>query len=417
MRIAHVLSPWPNGRALDDGLRLAQAFADLGHEVVVLTTSPTPVAGQNGLDVRSISPDRFDARAIDLLDSAATGAPEFVPAVRAIVEGATLRQQAPAALAGFTPDLVYEASAPFVAAGGPLAHEYGVSVVVEASEDGAAGPLRAAAEELERIALESAHHVVTTSDRGRDRLTAAGVPERKLAVLPPAIDADGYELTAPVRDALRSLLGVADRQTVGVIADLTPERDLATVFEATTELHRRGAAVTLLLVGDGSERPFALETAERSDEVTALLPGAVPEDQIPAYLAAIDVAVAPSAPGAEFPLRHLFQYLAAGVPVVAADSPGIEHCIRGGETGLTYPPGDARALADALGGLLQDRDHARAVGTAGHKHIAKKHSWTARAKSILALTSLTTDHTPAPADHVPAPNPFRATQSVAYTTE
>jgi hypothetical protein len=99
--------------------------------------------------------------------------------------------------------------------------------------------------------------------------------------------------------------------------------------------------------------------------------------------------------------------------VVAADSPGIEHCIRGGETGLTYPPGDARALADALAGLLQDRDHARAVGAAGHKHIAKKHSWTARAKSILALTAATADHSPAPADHVPAPNPFGATQSVA----
>src|SRR5262249_6610764 len=123
------------------------------------------------------------------------------------------------------------------------------------------------------------------------------------------------------------------------------------------------------------------------------------------------------APGAEFPIGHLFQYLAAGVPVVASDSPGIEHCIRVGETGLTYPPGDARALADAVGGLLQDRDHAKAVGAAGRKHIAKKHSWTARAKSILALTAETADDSPAPAEHIPAPNPFGATQTLAYTNE
>src|SRR5947199_126063 len=217
MRIAHLPLPSTSAGTPTDRLELAQAFVDLGHDVVVLTTSPSPLAGQNGLDV------------VD--------------------------------------------------------------------------------------------HVVATSDRGRARLASAGVPERKIAVVPPAVDADGYELTTPVRDALRSLLRVADRRTVGVIADLSAERDLQTLVEAVAQLEARGTSLTLLLIGDGPERAGAEESIEARGEISALFPGAVPEEQIPAYLAAIDVAVAPSASGADFPDRRLFQYLAAAVPVVAAETP------------------------------------------------------------------------------------------------
>src|SRR5919201_1732488 len=102
MRIAHLLPPSTTAGTPNDRLELAQAFADLGHEVVVLTTAPTPLAGQNGLDVRSISLEPFDARAVELIDSEA-GGPEIGWAVRALLEGGTLRERAPAALAAFHP--------------------------------------------------------------------------------------------------------------------------------------------------------------------------------------------------------------------------------------------------------------------------------------------------------------------------
>jgi glycosyltransferase involved in cell wall biosynthesis len=391
MRIAHLLPPSTTAGTPNDRLELAQAFADLGHEVVVLTTAPTPLAGQNGLDVRSISLEPFDARAVELIDSEA-GGPEIGWAVRALLEGGTLRERAPAALAAFHPDLVYEASSPFTAAGISIGRAFGAQVVLEVSEaDGADRQLASAAEELERLALEGADHVVATSERARVRLTSAGVPERKIAVVAPAVDADGYELTTPVRDALRSLLRVADRRTVGVIADLTAERDLQTLIQAVAELEGRGTSLTLLLIGDGPERASTEESVETRDEISALFPGRVPEEQIPAYLAAIDVAVAPSGPGAEFPGRRLFQYLAAAVPVVAAETPGIAHCIRPGETGLTYLPGDSGGLAGALEGLLHDSDRAKALGAAGREHVLERHSWAERAKTILSLATPPTE--------------------------
>jgi len=120
-------------------------------------------------------------------------------------------------------------------------------------------------------------------------------------------------------------------------------------------------------------------------------------------LAAIDVAVAPSASGADFPDRRLFQYLAAAVPVVAAETPGIAHCIRSGETGLTYRPGDSAALAGALESLLQDPDRAKALGAAGRDHVLERHSWAERAKTILTLATPPAAEQPPEEPYAPGP--------------
>src|SRR2546421_7594399 len=164
MRIAHLPPPSTTAGTPNDRLELAQAFVDLGHDVVVLTTSPSPLAGQNGLDVRSISLEPFDARAVELIESAASGH-EVGWAVRALLESGTLRERAPAALAEFCPDLVYEASSPFTAAGISIGRAFGAPVVLEVPEAGSASPqLAHAAEELERLALEDADHVVAAAD-------------------------------------------------------------------------------------------------------------------------------------------------------------------------------------------------------------------------------------------------------------
>ena len=63
--------------------------------------------------------------------------------------------------------------------------------------------------------------------------------------------------------------------------------------------------------------------------------------------------------------------MACGRPVVATAHGGIEEIVRPGETGLLVPPGDAQALARAVGQLLGDPAARRRLGRAGQEAVAR----------------------------------------------
>jgi glycosyltransferase involved in cell wall biosynthesis len=409
MRIAYLL-PASGAASAADGLQLARSFVRLGHEVVVVSTLEAP-ADATDLDVRLVALDPVDERAVGLLADDA-GAPT-AKAVRALLAGAALRTGTARLLGDFRPDVVYERWAPFAVAGAAVARAADVPLIVEIGRTtGDSGPFSTTVAGLEREALEAADHVVTTSSAAVDRLRDSWPEGARVTLVPPAMEVDGYELTAPVRDALRSLLKVSDRKTVGVIADLEPGRDVAGVLKAAEVVRRRGGDAAVLVVGDGPDRSKVEELAESLEGLTVILPGAVPEEQLPAYLAAIDVAVAPSSTESPFPTRRLLQYLAAGVPVVAADSEAAAHCVREDETGLLYAPDDVDGLADALGALLADSDRAAKLGAAGREHVSSRHSWDETARRILDLVRV--EEPPVTAD---AEAPERAGETADATAE
>jgi glycosyltransferase involved in cell wall biosynthesis len=113
--------------------------------------------------------------------------------------------------------------------------------------------------------------------------------------------------------------------------------------------------------------------------------GPVPYAEVPRYLARADAALLPLAEGAEAreftsPLK-LFDYLAAGAPVVAADFPTIREIVRDGENGLLFQPGDAASLAEVLRRLgaepeLGGRLRQAALAT------ARDFSWERRAQRL-----------------------------------
>ncbi|MBD3219892.1 glycosyltransferase, partial [bacterium] len=76
----------------------------------------------------------------------------------------------------------------------------------------------------------------------------------------------------------------------------------------------------------------------------------------------------------------VFQAMTAGVPVVATDTGGLGHTVREAGCGVVVPPGDERALADALVELLIDPDRAHEFGAAGRRAAATTFSWEACAR-------------------------------------
>ena len=119
----------------------------------------------------------------------------------------------------------------------------------------------------------------------------------------------------------------------------------------------------LVVVGDGPDRTATdrLPPALRA-RVTVL--GNVANDELPPVHGGCDLYLGPSIGGESFGVV-LVEAMAAGLPVVASDTPGYDEVVTSGVNGLLVPPGDAAALAAAAGRVLDEPGLARRLAHAG----------------------------------------------------
>src|SRR5262249_47893963 len=162
------------------------------------------------------------------------------------------------------------------------------------------------------------------------------------------------------------------------------------LLRAMEQLRARGRhAFRAVLIGDGPERLRAEAhiAAARLDNVALL--GARPHEEIPGYPAAADIGVAPFDTRAHAPLAltfywsplKVFEYMAAGLPVVAPDIPRLRAVIRPDQDGLLYDAARADGLADALEGLADPTQRA-AMGAAARARAVEHFSWAAHCERL-----------------------------------
>ncbi|MDN5763365.1 MAG: glycosyltransferase family 4 protein [Microlunatus sp.] len=188
--------------------------------------------------------------------------------------------------------------------------------------------------------------------------------------------------------------------TIGFVGTLKPWHGVETLLEATALLVADDPSYRVLLVGDG---PLADVLRARADQLGIAeqveMTGALDPDRIPAQLHRCQVAVAPYPASADFyfsPLK-LYEYLAAGVPVVASRVGDLPETLQDGRLGVLVSPGQPRELADAIAGLRADPARRSALARAGRAQAVRHHDWSRVVTRALRLAGVgdSTDRPPA----------------------
>ncbi|MCG2739695.1 MAG: glycosyltransferase, partial [Syntrophaceae bacterium] len=136
------------------------------------------------------------------------------------------------------------------------------------------------------------------------------------------------------------------------------------LLSATSQLARRRSDFHLVLVGCGTDSPEMTGGIARAGLKDFVTPAGVRHD-VSAILAAADVCIL-STHVETFGVAVL-EGMAASLPVVASDVAALTEVFTDGVEGLKVRPGDADALAGAIGRLLDDETLRRRMGAAGRK--------------------------------------------------
>ncbi len=191
---------------------------------------------------------------------------------------------------------------------------------------------------------------------------------RQSAPVVNGVDFDEQDRVVARSPLTREGFGLAPGTFVlGTVARFDPVKRLDTLVGALESLNRRG--VSLLLVGGGpeAERLHRLVAVARLDG-RVIFAGWL--DDAARVYPVIDLYVSASQKEG-LPLAVL-EAMGAGLAVVATDVPGHRDVVREGETGLLVPPEDARALAAAVGALIDDPQRRRRMGHAGRERARRE---------------------------------------------
>lgn len=269
------------------------------------------------------------------------------------------------------PPVIYDASDIYVDAGniarlpGPIRHAFGV---------------------LERRWARRAALVTTANDGYADVLGARFGIRRPLVLLncPP--------LVSPSPDAhpLRGILGAeGERPIVLYHGGISPDRGIEQLIEAVGLLGETRPAPLLVVMGYGPLETalHARIAAEGLEAHVRLLPP-VEQDVLVSWIADADVAAMPIQPTT---LNHrltvpnkLFEAMAAGVPILASDLPGMAPIVRAVACGLLVDPTSPAAIAAGISRLLAAPDEERAAWRdAGRRAARERYSWEREAPKLL----------------------------------
>ncbi|MCF8042629.1 MAG: glycosyltransferase family 4 protein [Desulfarculaceae bacterium] len=241
-----------------------------------------------------------------------------------------------------------------------------------------------AARWLETRCLSHAARILAISEcTKRDLVELYQIPAERVTVVPLAADPGLSPVEDSVaRDEVLRRYALEAGGYLFYLGGIDPRKDLPTLLQALLILREQGSPAVLALAGkvDRDKHYPALAQAITDMGLAPAVKflGFVPDQDLPALYSGATAFAFPSLYEG-FGLPPL-EAMACGAPVVAVRAAAVPEVVQ--EAGILVPPGDARALAQALSALSEDPELARRYRALGAKQ-AERFSWERAAAQTL----------------------------------
>lgn len=235
--------------------------------------------------------------------------------------------------------------------------------------------------------------IVALANSVRQKWLQVGVSPEKLVVLPHGVDLTLFH-NLPSQQECRRLLNLPlERPIIGYIGrfqGVGSEKGIPELLGAISHLPSiNGTEPLLLCVGgpmDAVSSYYDLAQEMGISRHRLKFIDRVPNREVPFWIRACDVAALPLNPTyadrvGTMPLK-LFEYMAAGTPIVATDLPVLREILRDGDNAVLVQASNPRALANAIKTVLERPILRVQLAEQAMKDV-KKFTWQGRAKQIM----------------------------------
>jgi glycosyltransferase involved in cell wall biosynthesis len=284
---------------------------------------------------------------------------------------------------------IYERNAFFLFAGAYLAKKHKIPYLVEINEVAGEERVRkqflvSLAKSIEHYAVNRADAIIVVSDFLKEKIRERGINSAKIHVMPNGVDTALFN-PDKVHNHIRSQLGIDKHQVVlGFIGWFVPWHNLELLIESFSQIAKNKNAV-LVLIGDGVLKDRLQQMARDMGVANRVIfPGAVPYEQVPEYIAIMDICAIPGSNEYRSPIK-LFEYMAMEKPVAAPRLKPIQDVMQDGQEGILFAPDDGESLKQSLEFLIDHQEKRKIVGQNARLKIIAKHTWRKNAEQIVAI--------------------------------
>jgi len=234
--------------------------------------------------------------------------------------------------------------------------------------------------QVERWVTHRVDHVLVVVEESRDRLISLGVHPDRITIVsntPPLARVREYDASRRVDGTLRLVyLGLLERP-----------RGVGLLLEAVASALARGLSVQLSIVGDGRDAS-EFENQARAlglDDRAVRFHGFLPHREALRIVQQADVGVVPHWAGESWNTtvpNKLFDYMAAGLPVIVSDTKPCARIVREVRSGESFRDRDVEDLVRAIS-RLHDAAGRAAYGRAGRQAVLTRYNWESDAKRLV----------------------------------
>jgi len=228
----------------------------------------------------------------------------------------------------------------------------------------------------------------TVSHQIKQHFVDRGIADEFIDVIPNGADPDRFSPDIPAAD-VRKKYNLGDAVVVGFVGSFIFWHGVENLTYIIKQATRKDANVKFLMVGQGGPLEPMLKQFifDNKLEGRVILTGHVPHDEVPKYIATMDIVLAPY-PDMEFfyysPVK-IYEYMSCGKPIISTRIGQITEIIEDRKTGFLTKPNDIETIGNIISELLEQPGLRKQVGNAARNEILAKHTWQKRGEDLAVL--------------------------------
>jgi len=247
---------------------------------------------------------------------------------------------------------------------------------------------------MENTTLKKADLITVVSKPMKDELLKRKIPEEKILVNYNGVDIDEFN---PKIDGseIRKKYNLENKIVIGAVSTFGVWHGMPILSQAVkpiiNKIQNTQYKIHFLFIGDGVERikcENIIKESGMSGYVT--FTGTISFTEIPKYLAACDILVAPHIPNSDgtpffgSPTK-LFEYMAMGKGIVASNLNQIGEVLEHKKTALLVKPGDVNDLTCGIIKLIKDKKLREELGRNARDEVINKYTWEKNVKRVIDI--------------------------------